>query len=55
MNTITLDGNTVELHENANGLYAPMELGGVRHIIHVTVTSIGRTAATPSHARWSTK
>lgn len=48
--TLTIDGHTVELTEDRHGLAGHIEIDGVRHIVHATVTACGPKAVTP--AKW---
>lgn len=41
--TITIDGHTVELHDDGHGLVGYADRDGTRFVVHATVTPTGRT------------
>lgn len=45
--TLTIDGRTVELTEDRHGLAGYIDIDGVRHIVHATITAVGPRAVSP--------
>jgi hypothetical protein len=50
MTTLTIDGQTIELHDDGAGLVGHAEIDGRPVVAHVTVTPTGRRTLTP--AKW---
>lgn len=51
--TLIIDGDAVELNADHYGLVGHIDIDGVRHAVHATITACGPKAVTP--AKWCSR